>query len=133
MYLTSGAKVSTRRSRTARSSVRRYSFHRARVSSEDRRRLVGVASFTGVLLKWVLPGGRRTYRCGAERPKSPVAAATAGTWVEPALPTSDEGRPPGPGQRGPKLVKAADVAAGRLTGAVRPPVAPAGPHEDQRD
>src|SRR3954451_21013738 len=39
MYLTRGAKVSTRRSRTARSSVRRYSFHRARVSSEDSRRL----------------------------------------------------------------------------------------------
>src|SRR3954464_6031032 len=39
MYLTRGAKVSTRRSRTARSFVRRYSFQRASVSSEDRRRL----------------------------------------------------------------------------------------------
>src|SRR4051812_50122440 len=39
MYLTRGAKVRTRRSRTARSSVRRYSFQSARVSSEDRRRL----------------------------------------------------------------------------------------------
>src|SRR5512133_2591296 len=35
MYLTSGAKVSTRRSRRARSFVRRYSRHRASESSED--------------------------------------------------------------------------------------------------
>src|SRR6478735_9421469 len=48
MYLTRGANVSTRRSRTARSLVRRYSFHSASVSSEERRRLevVAVASFT---------------------------------------------------------------------------------------
>src|SRR3954467_14180844 len=124
MYLTSGAKVSTRRSRTARSSVRRYSFHRARVSSEDRRRLVGVASFTGVLLKWVLPGGRRTYRCGAERPKSPVAAATAGASVGAPLPTSDEGRPSGPGQCRPNLLSPDDEVAGRLGGAVLAPAAP---------
>src|ERR1700754_3656821 len=39
MYFTRGAKVRTRRSRTARSLVRRYSFQSASVSSEERRRL----------------------------------------------------------------------------------------------
>src|SRR3954453_9590976 len=69
MYLTRGANVRTRRSRTARSFVRRYSVQSASVSSEDRRRVlvVGVASFTA--LRLLQAGGRsevsgraRTFR-----------------------------------------------------------------------
>src|SRR5215471_14960902 len=46
MYLTSGANVRTRRSRSVRSQVRRYSFQSSSVSSEDSRRCGAiVASF----------------------------------------------------------------------------------------
>src|SRR3954467_9343415 len=69
MYLTRGAKVSTRRSRTARSLVRRYSFQSASVSSEERRRLE-VWAVARLIRRWLLGAGgtldvsvrRRTFR-----------------------------------------------------------------------
>src|SRR4051812_9744627 len=56
MYLTSGAKVRTRRSRTLRSPEVLYSCQSARVSSGDRRRAVAVFMWT------VAPGEGRTGR-----------------------------------------------------------------------
>src|SRR3954471_16172983 len=56
MYLTSGAKVRTRRSRTLRSPEVLYSCQSARVSSGDRRRAVAVFMWT------VAPGEVRTGR-----------------------------------------------------------------------
>src|SRR3954469_7426018 len=95
MYLTSGANVSTRRSRTARSSVLRYSFHSASVSSEERRRLevLAVASFTTVLLgaggTLDVSGRPRTFRIPNIRRRTvdmrpPGASPLLGMgWLEP--------------------------------------------------
>src|SRR3954452_20098909 len=56
MYLTSGAKVRTRRSQSARSFVRRYSSQSARASSDDRRRFVAVRG--GILDVLLMGAGR---------------------------------------------------------------------------
>src|SRR3954466_11402374 len=71
MYLTSGAKVRTRRSRSARSFVARYCFQRARASPDVARRDVGV----GVMLDFLFEGGRGGrvgYRPRADTPTSPL-------------------------------------------------------------
>src|ERR1700712_2401187 len=72
MYFTSGAKVRTRRSRTERSFVRRYSFQRARVSSEESRRfeVCAVARLMTLLLG---AGGRLMYRAAPEPSASPIS------------------------------------------------------------
>src|ERR671931_2325136 len=62
MYLTSGAKVRTRRSRSARSFVRRYSRQSARESSEDILRAARLGAVASVML--VLLQSRGTGRGG---------------------------------------------------------------------
>src|SRR6185369_11787679 len=78
MYLTRGAKVSTRRSRTARSLVRRYSFQRASVSSEDRRRLEVCAVARLIPTVLLGAGGRWRYRNGPEPSASPISGIRPG-------------------------------------------------------
>src|SRR2546430_9402360 len=82
MYLTSGAKVSTRRSRAARSLVARYSFHRARISSDVARRDDVGAERIAV---GSLEGGRRGrwgYRPCVSAPTSPFLGSQTSSSVE---------------------------------------------------
>src|SRR3954467_11988576 len=78
MYLTSGAKVRTRRSRVARSLVRRYSFQSASVSSEERRRLEVCAVARLIRRCSLVRGGHKTYRDGTEPSASPVSGIRLG-------------------------------------------------------
>src|SRR3954454_22818102 len=83
MYLTRGAKVRTRRSRSARSFVRRYSRQRARESSEDILRAARLGAVASVML--VLLQSRGTGR-GVVSATCP-ARLNGWTLVGPRLPT----------------------------------------------
>ena len=93
MYLTSGAKVRTRRSRTARSSVRRYSFQSASVSSDGEAALGGLCGGEAHTTGLLGAGGRWRYRDGAE----PSASPLSGIWgvdMRPEAPSPLLGRGP---------------------------------------
>src|SRR5881227_919809 len=81
MYLTSGAKVSTRRSRSLRSPVVLYSCQSARVSSADMRRAVAV--FMGTVFSC---GGRDGGTGGTGNPlghrSTPAEAAPDGSRTD---------------------------------------------------
>src|SRR5215207_5082560 len=85
MYLTSGAKVSTRRSRSARSFVRRYSLQSASESSEDILRAALRGAVASVML--VLHSNAKGPDGASYRPLS-VHPLTAGRFGRTSIPTS---------------------------------------------
>src|SRR5262245_29709831 len=86
MYLTSGAKVRTRRSRTARSLVRRYSFQSASVSSDERRRLEVCAVARLIRRCSFLRGDARGIGTGPNLPHPHCPVFDWGTCVHPCPP-----------------------------------------------
>src|SRR3954453_17119500 len=89
MYLTRGAKVRTRRSRRARSFVRRYSRQRARESSEDILRAALRGAGASVMLVLLRGGGTgRGVVWGTRRGR-----LNAWTVVRAPIPTSVEPAP----------------------------------------